>query len=545
KGASPITVSVPNSVPLALPFEIRQVLSGNITLTPDAGMVLNGELSTDGINSELRVLKIGDNECDVSWGVLHQQGSYRTLIVTDIHMKAFFDTEDGSETGAVNTPLNRYYYTSPDLMRQFVDKVNEIKPNLVLCLGDMCDNPEWFDEWNVIWGGINPSIRKELIPGNHDLDNLTFAELVTATGMDGKSVTAGSPFNQIIELGDDVLYILTDTTFDTSDNHTSNYQYMRMHTSTPAWIQNILETCIQTNIIIAGHSVPSLNAISSDKYNLAQATLLKNMVSGVVAARPELKIEWMCGHHHVPNIVRNSTYVDNPVILMPAMILGRDGMYVDVNQDKESSVLNEKTLAFRDPNPAIRGLFFNGSSDFAELGTKLHTVHSIAIQIDLRFVNKTMYFIGANSTNPKMGIRYNGSLFNILSSLGEDSSIGMVNDSNPVNLIFTMDSDEKWRIYSNGVLLGKTINVCSIMGVSLLASRITGPMDLPFKGAISKFAIWNRTLFDNECTSLDFENIPLDPDLKVLYDFSEGSGTVLNDTSGNGNNATIHGATWL
>ena len=33
--------------------------------------------------------------------------------------------------------------------------------------------------------------------------------------------------------------------------------------------------------------------------------------------------------------------------------------------------------------------------------------------------------------------------------------------------------------------------------------------------------------------------------LQSYYDFNEGFGNVLNDSSGNGNHGTIHGATWV
>lgn len=70
KGASPITVTVPNTIPLALPLAINQMGVGEITLQGAAGVVLTtANLKTGGQGFGVTIMKVANNLVDVIGGV--------------------------------------------------------------------------------------------------------------------------------------------------------------------------------------------------------------------------------------------------------------------------------------------------------------------------------------------------------------------------------------------------------------------------------------------------------------------------------------------
>jgi RHS repeat-associated protein len=65
-----------------------------------------------------------------------------------------------------------------------------------------------------------------------------------------------------------------------------------------------------------------------------------------------------------------------------------------------------------------------------------------------------------------------------------------------------------------------------------------------FKGAIDEVAIWRGTLSREEIL-YQYQQLNKNlPDLAARWTFDEGSGTTVRDSSGNGNNGRINGATW-
>jgi len=107
--------------------------------------------------------------------------------------------------------------------------------------------------------------------------------------------------------------------------------------------------------------------------------------------------------------------------------------------------------------------------------------------------------------------------------------------------------------YRNGLLVGK-----QSFPASFDPSLITSAQDLKIGcaefssisllGNQKSFRIWNTALTDQQIRDLHFNNIvPYkdDPTKLVLnLTLNEGAGTIAYDSSGNGNNATISGATW-
>lgn len=66
-----------------------------------------------------------------------------------------------------------------------------------------------------------------------------------------------------------------------------------------------------------------------------------------------------------------------------------------------------------------------------------------------------------------------------------------------------------------------------------------------FNGNIYEVRIWNKALTQEEIQANMYKKLKGDEDgLVAYYDFSEGEGTIIHDKTGNGNDGTIHGATW-
>ncbi len=70
KGTSPITVSVPNTIPLVVPLAINQIGDGEVTLQGASGVILStANLTTGGQGFGVTIMKVADNLVDVIGGV--------------------------------------------------------------------------------------------------------------------------------------------------------------------------------------------------------------------------------------------------------------------------------------------------------------------------------------------------------------------------------------------------------------------------------------------------------------------------------------------
>ncbi|SVD14459.1 uncharacterized protein METZ01_LOCUS367313, partial [marine metagenome] len=68
-----------------------------------------------------------------------------------------------------------------------------------------------------------------------------------------------------------------------------------------------------------------------------------------------------------------------------------------------------------------------------------------------------------------------------------------------------------------------------------------------FDGLINGGAIWNDALTPEEITTIYNSGNPFNVsnDLMAYWDFNDGTGTTVTDQSGNGNDGTVYGATWV
>ena len=249
----------------------------------------------------------------------------KVFVINDLHFRANTDGDPDSD-GAIHEGLNRYYYASPNLMRSFVDKVNEEKPDLVLALGDLCDQPSDWPLFNDIWNDIDPTIPKYVTIGNHDLDVETYEQLLPILGYDNEIENGGSKFNQTYKLNDNHRIVMIDTTFDDNDDHGNHSTGVRMHSDCLPWLENILLNSEESNILIFQH----VGVQRPFHYHEGQREEYRQMINNVLSIRPNLKIESFFGHHHVVEKETYATITGNTGFLLPAMVMYEDGRFTEL-----------------------------------------------------------------------------------------------------------------------------------------------------------------------------------------------------------------------
>lgn len=223
--------------------------------------------------------------------------------ITDTHIVASVDGKPG-EFGAVSElPDNssvgkRYYYTAGDKLRNYVDKVNEIKPNLAIHTGDAIDREgqDSFDLFMSIWNGIDPQIKKEFIAGNHDFaGGFTYEEMKSDLGLVEEN--AGSIFNKsyVINEGENFVRIITyDTNINDTGNHVNQTQG-KVSSQIVNWVKSeLLNSNEDIAILFAHHGIHSNNTY----FRQGDAIDFRNMVYDVLDEKPQMTIHNIFGHFH-------------------------------------------------------------------------------------------------------------------------------------------------------------------------------------------------------------------------------------------------------
>lgn len=111
----------------------------------------------------------------------------------------------------------------------------------------------------------------------------------------------------------------------------------------------------------------------------------------------------------------------------------------------------------------------------------------------------------------------------------------------------TAKTGEAVKFYINGLLAktGETL-------VGQIREFTTGNLTIGYEGASTRYMkgiiksvrIWNTALTDQQIRDLHFSNIVPTEGLVLNLELNEGAGTTAYDSSGNGNDGTITGATW-
>ncbi len=131
---------------------------------------------------------------------------------------------------------------------------------------------------------------------------------------------------------------------------------------------------------------------------------------------------------------------------------------------------------------------------------------------------------------------------------GKGTSISTVQANVWQHVTVTFSSGQ-WKYYYNGVLFDSdTVTTTTILPGSekvAIGSRSATNNGYGFDGAIDEVRIYNRALTAGEITNNYNGQVVRDASLVMEQRMGEGSGTTLNDNSGNNNNGTISGATWV
>lgn len=99
------------------------------------------------------------------------------------------------------------------------------------------------------------------------------------------------------------------------------------------------------------------------------------------------------------------------------------------------------------------------------------------------------------------------------------------------------------KIYVNGVLVHTAVvTIEPANGVMRIGSNKSVTRNIT--GNLTEFRVWNRKLSDDEVASYYFHNQFSRTNLLLEALFTDGPGSTVTDTSGNGNHGTITGAVW-
>jgi hypothetical protein len=157
-------------------------------------------------------------------------------------------------------------------------------------------------------------------------------------------------------------------------------------------------------------------------------------------------------------------------------------------------------------------------------------------------------FASSGTTSPFIAFSLrNGNYLLRYFDSGEDRQIAVKQIPNTFVLLTSVfdKTDSNIKLYINGVLRG-TQSVTSyenvLSGTLVRFGFQTGTTSL--NGIIDEPRIWSRALTAQEVSDLYFNDIVPQDGLVAEYLFNEASGTTALDTSGNGNDGTITGATY-
>jgi len=121
-----------------------------------------------------------------------------------------------------------------------------------------------------------------------------------------------------------------------------------------------------------------------------------------------------------------------------------------------------------------------------------------------------------------------------------------------VSAIYTPDGSSRGRIFVDGIeqsgyFWGGSVPLPAVGATPEYAFKIGSAYGAArFEGTIDEVRIWNRALIIEEIwTNMYTQLTGLENGLVGYWPFNEGTGNLVNDFSGNANNGTIDGPTWI
>ena len=214
-------------------------------------------------------------------------------------------------------------------------------------------------------------------------------------------------------------------------------------------------------------------------------------------------------------------------------------------------------------------LGFNGTSSFVEFGVgnfifeRTDTFSCFAwVFIQSLGAGASGHIFGKRSnlgTTRGWQMRYDANLNKFVVVLSNDTAGGnVINVSSSkaipigtwVHLGFTYSGSSAASgitMYMNGVSMSNIVNndtlSATIASISTPTFGSRNKLDQFFKGFITETVVTNSIMSSTEITNLCYKGI-LPASLYAVYNFTEGSGTSLADSSGNSRTGTITSGTW-
>lgn len=214
---------------------------------------------------------------------------------TDTHILAHVsDNPESSEAIKVG---KRYIYTAERKFRRWVNRVLLERPDLAVHTGDTVDyytadsHAVFMQEWERI------TTPKLLVPGNHDLANTTYGEIVERFGVGDLPENARSKFNQsyTFQKGELTLRILTvDTNIGDDGEHLARPTGY-IQSDAAQWVENELSSAGEKVALIFMHHGPSGPSSYFDNASLGR---FNQALENARLANRSLIMYVFWGHHH-------------------------------------------------------------------------------------------------------------------------------------------------------------------------------------------------------------------------------------------------------
>ena len=231
------------------------------------------------------------------------------VVVSDSHLNSVA-ADDDSFPNLDSPPM--FFYTARKKIEIVKNAVNNLKPDLVIHLGDTIHGPnseDSFDMFMQYWSAINPNVKTSITAGNHDyyiddeLGTSLHEYVADKLGYGNRQLTAGSKFNESysISRGEfSVRFVNFDTNFDSNGQHSINGGFIP--NDEISWISSELLACEDDVAIVYTHRGGIyLNETDKNKF--------ESMLASVALQKPLMKIIFMYGHTHVSLLTEGITKI--------------------------------------------------------------------------------------------------------------------------------------------------------------------------------------------------------------------------------------------
>lgn len=238
--------------------------------------------------------------CHRSKKEIDKSSLFSITFLSDSHINSSA-VDDEAYPNASSPPM--YFYTAREKLQQFINQSNIMLPDVAIHLGDIIDGPNAdtsFEMGMQYWNMLDSNISKHISPGNHDAPGWGMETVAQTLGYGSREIVAGSKFNESFALSSKGIYIRF-IGYDSNLALDGSYQGASktyMSDTLMAWIESELLNSPEDLIFIYTHRA-SASYIQEPGW-----TNFKNMLESVVRQRPELNINIVYGHSHVPSIIK-------------------------------------------------------------------------------------------------------------------------------------------------------------------------------------------------------------------------------------------------